>query len=90
MMARDKAVVEGLEYLGAETQPVWLEDLCGHLRRTGYRTERGGSIVKQADFVCSWLAGRRHEIRMGFRVVRVEPDYYRLERLLDDDNDSRL
>jgi len=78
ILERDKAVFDALEAMGAKVEPVWLEDLCRYLRATGHRTVRGGSIVNEASFVCAWFANRPESGYNGLRIVRVQPDLYRL------------
>ena len=79
ILERDRAVFNALKALGAEDKPVWLEDLCRYLRETGYETPRRGSIVREAGFVCAWFANRPAKGYMGYRIVRVQPDLYKLE-----------
>lgn len=78
ILERDKAVFDALEAMGAKMESVWLEDLCRYLRAAGCRTVRGGSIVNEASFVCAWFANRPKWGYNGLRIVRVQPDLYRL------------
>lgn len=75
--ARDKAVFRALVEMDAINQPVWLEDLCKHLRKAGYETT-GRGIVREAYFVCGRLASRPDKTYNGLRIVKVETDRFRL------------
>ena len=79
---RDKAVFNGLRELGVQHEPVWLEDLCKHLRENGYRTERGGSVVNElSGVVLPWFTTTHPDQGYdGWRIVRVPPDLFRLWR----------
>ena len=77
-LARDKAVFRALLELDAINQPVWLEELCKHLRKAGYETTGRGSIVREAYVVCGWFASRPDKTCAGLRIVKVATDRFML------------
>ncbi|WP_428274406.1 hypothetical protein [Candidatus Palauibacter sp.] len=75
---RDKVVFGALHALADAGTPGWVENVCGYLRESGYRTERDGSIVNQVTFVLRHFVNNPDRGWQGYRIVEVQPDLYAL------------
>lgn len=79
ILERDKAVFTALRDLADKGTPGWFENVCGHLRDNGYRTERDGSIANEVALVLRHFVNNPDRSWQGVRIVRIQPDLYALE-----------
>ena len=81
ILERDRAIFGMLKKMRAQDEPVWFEDLCRDLRNAGYETVGRGSIVKEMVVVLRYWSNRPKDGYMGYRIVEVQTDRYKLVAL---------